>query len=309
MIDVLPRLLAHGADPNINESVEEYPWVVSSQLITHMGIFELIEHEKAIRVEKNGMLEAKFHDCVAGWIRFTIAAENRGLSIHASAIFDSFPEFMEWLEALASGADSAAFSWIGEGQYWDFQFTEGNLAIADSKEDNPFQYRGNSMDIVSALYGAFLQFIQSEEYKPEEWERYTYGEEWEKAVQGKISRHEILEHLLTLNGEDIVQTEFRLNPVYRVQFRDESGGEDIARFVEHVLNPDDKSLTFGAFEEPDCLDLPDNFDEWDLDKRREWLTGYMNEYDPFSGFGGAKLMEMRSFKIERMLQLGNDQKG
>lgn len=248
------------------------------------------------------MLKAKFHDCVAGWIRLTITTEEQEASIHASAVFDCFPEFMEWLETLASGADSAAFTWIGEGDYWDLRYSDKVLSISYSKEDGPpLQYSGRGMDIVHIIYGAFLNFIQSEEYKPEEWERFTYGEEWEKAVQGMISRHEILEYLLTLNSEDLVQAEFRLNPVYRTEFRNASGGEGVARFVDHVLNPEDKSLTFGMIQEPDYLKLPDNFDERSHEERKNWLTYYMNEYDPFSGFGGSKLHELRSFKIERLM--------
>lgn len=256
------------------------------------------------------MLKARFHDCVAGWIRLTMTAGDQEVSIHASAVFDYFPEFMEWLEALASGADSAVFTWIGEGDFWDFRYSDKMLLISYSKEDDPpLQYSGNGMDIVHIIYDAFLSFIRSEEYKPEEWERFTYGEEWEKAVQGKMSRHEILEYLLTLNSEDLVQAEFRLNPVYRTEFRNTSGGEGVARFVDHVLNPEDKSLTFGMFQEPDYMDLPEEFDDWSFDKRKDWLTEYMNEYDPFSGFGGTKLKELRSFKIERALQLGSELQG
>jgi len=55
-------------------------------------------------------------------------------------------------------------------------------------------------------------------------------------------------------------------------------------------------------QEPDYLKLPEGFDDWTHDKRKSWLTEYMTEYDPLSGFGGTKLRLLRSFRIEKALR-------
>ena len=56
-------------------------------------------------------------------------------------------------------------------------------------------------------------------------------------------------------------------------------------------------------DEPIYMDLPEGFGDWEIDKRRQWLTEYMDGVNYNVGFRGAKLRELRSFKIERALQL------
>lgn len=250
------------------------------------------------------MLKAHFHDCEAGWIRLTLTHGKQETTIHASAVFDSFPEFIQWLETLVTETPTEEFTWDGEGEGWRFQFKTGQLTVSDPYGDEgvllecPVSAKG----VARTLYESFLTFIQSDEYKPVEWEWFSNGEVFENATQGHFTREEILEEFLAMDNQTLIETEFRLNPSYLVRFRNDEGN-GLARFADYVRNPEDKSKTFGMIEEPEYLKLPENFSDWDIDQRRQWLTEYMDEVNYNVGFRGAKLRELRSFKIERALQL------
>lgn len=252
------------------------------------------------------MLEARFHDCEAGWIRLTLTHGEQEATVHASAHFDSFPEFIRWLETLVTSAPQEAFTWDGEGEGWEFRVKNGVLTISDPYGDKgTFLSCPTSMEeAVRTLYAAFLSFIQSDAYRPEEWERFSNGEIFEKATLGQFTREEILEGLLAMDDQTLVETEFKMNPSYLVNYRNDNG-TGIGRFADYCLNPDDKSKTFGMIEEPIYMDLPEGFGDWEEDKRRQWLEEYMEKSNFNNGFGGAKLHELRSFRIERTLQLAD----
>lgn len=254
------------------------------------------------------MLKAHFHDCEAGWIRLTLTHGKQETTIHASAVFDSFPEFIQWLETLVTETPAEEFTWDGEGEGWRFQFKTGQLTVSDPYGDEGvfLECPVSTDEIARTLYESFLTFIQSDGYKPMEWEWFSNGEVFENATQGNFSREDILEGLLSLDDQTLVETVFKMDPSYLIKYRNDNG-DGLARFVDYSLNPDDKSKTFGMIEEPIYMDIPEGFSDWDIDKRRQWLTEYMDEVNYNVGFRGAKLRELRSFKIERALQLDNGQ--
>lgn len=112
----------------------------------------------------------------AGWIYYRISTEEQVFENHFTEVWDVFPDFKRWLEAIVNGVQQTSFEYDNEGSdiKFDFQrrmFDDGWLIITVDNNPNPFiRVFTDKKQLVSAFYNTVIEFQKSERYKPEEWE-------------------------------------------------------------------------------------------------------------------------------------------
>ncbi len=117
----------------------------------------------------------------AGWIRCRIHPIHEFFAISCTYIWDPFKDFIAWLEAIASGSDSATWLVDQEGSCSRVQFYGGGSSV-DDKADYILHLRSyGSLErlrgvrvvrrqLVEGFYTAFRAMADSPDYLPREWE-------------------------------------------------------------------------------------------------------------------------------------------
>ncbi|QZP09141.1 hypothetical protein [Caenibius sp. WL] len=128
-------------------------------------------------------LDVKFTCPNAGWVRLMIKPLHKTRGIDCSYVFDPFPEMIEWLEQIASGARTATWEIDEEGQTSHLQFyaapqtfgkEPGNLLLhMQSSDGGILRIRGTRVDrrqLVESVYRTFRTMTADPAYLPREWE-------------------------------------------------------------------------------------------------------------------------------------------
>jgi hypothetical protein len=125
--------------------------------------------------------EVTFSDCDAGWIYLSVcAAEHRAVDIVLSQVYDPITKLLAWLEALAAGLNSCAFSFDDENQTiriaaetlacGAMRLTVGRPLYRPHNEPAVFEAIVERESIVFGFYTALVAFSESSAYVPVEWE-------------------------------------------------------------------------------------------------------------------------------------------
>lgn len=119
----------------------------------------------------------------AGWIHCRIRPIHELFAISCTYLWDPFKDFIGWLEAIASGSDSATWLVDQEGSCSRVQFY-GGASSFDDKSDYILHLRSfgslgrirgmrvERRQLVESFYTAFRAMTDSPDYSPREWERH-----------------------------------------------------------------------------------------------------------------------------------------
>lgn len=126
-------------------------------------------------------LQVEFTLPKAGWINCRVRPLHEKFAISCSYIWDPFPRFIAWLEAIAAGSDSATWLVDQEGSCSRVQFYGGASSIDDKSDyilhlrsyESLERIRGAKVErrqVVESFYQAFRAMAESPDYPPRQWE-------------------------------------------------------------------------------------------------------------------------------------------
>lgn len=125
----------------------------------------------------------KFGPTEAGWIDINVLPLTNGWPVSATHLDDPFPHLMPWLNDIAAGAACACWSISHEGR-GTTRFIYAHHEVGLSPDFSPAllaihtyfghvhvrMYHVDAKQLVGAFYREFRRFVESEDYKPDEWE-------------------------------------------------------------------------------------------------------------------------------------------
>ena len=152
--------------------------------------------------DKGADLRIRFHDCEAGWIHMDVCHRDSAMTINLSHIYEPLPSMFAWLESVVIGVDESSFEIDEEGSTVKFISTlrhDGivRLQVVPSYDGEALEMTIPSHQLVSAFYRAFVEFSESPEYKPAEWEVHTLADALRE--RGEMSSPEWIESVIDLD--------------------------------------------------------------------------------------------------------------
>jgi len=133
-----------------------------------------------------GQLQVRFGLCQSGWIRRHISDGTQEVTLWCTHFEDPLPKLLTWLEALAGGLDRCGWTLDEEtdrvelNAYVRWMISEVRLDVRplnDLRLDGVIPLRPTLRfdlplpDLIGRFYDAFLEFVTSDRYQPEEWSR------------------------------------------------------------------------------------------------------------------------------------------
>ena len=245
-------------------------------------------------------LHIRFHDCEAGWIHMDVTHASETVSISLSHVFEPLPAFLAWLEAVSTGVEQCSFVIDEEGSLVEFKATTLNsgkvrFQITPNYESTKLDLNLSARELVGALYRAFVEFSESPDYKPEEWESYLLGD----AVRDHtgLSQQEWIDSMLTLNRRELQKAIWRLD---RETFVD----NELAR-KSQIIASDDEVLELTG--EPPVAGTLLTFwrcDGWENLTSETEKTKFLLEAleERISSWDGFPWQKMRSAMLETWLK-------
>lgn len=227
----------------------------------------------------------EFTECRYGWIYFNVKAGGCEVNIRASEVYDPFPDLIAWLEAIVAGVQECAFDMEEEGpekrfEYRKITYKNFRFRITDNYEEILLEAFVDSKQLVSEFYNSLKAFASSDEYQKNksEWEDELLWERMSKITNPHATREVVLHALLQKNREKIIETFFKFAPFFLLAYPDAKDESDnFSRLVDYTLNPDDPVTKQGLVETPQYWPVPEEFDEWPIDKRSQYLEECMDE--------------------------------
>lgn len=230
------------------------------------------------------------------------------LRVWASSSSGSFfREMICWLEAIATGVRECAFIWDGEGPdgelRWHRDFKgSGHLEIKWSGGcgSAAFQHEAklNRHQLVAAMYGAFVAWIQSDAYDPILFESMTDGEAYSLLVkEGLLPFAEEIARRDRSSAFQLIRVVWNCSRDYDMGPR---RGEDLATFIRMADSKPPFDLTDEIERDHIQFLIDSAWDQWSFDERlayvHEVVFGFRSD-----GLTGDRLRELRSQRIEAWL--------
>ena len=133
-------------------------------------------------------LEVDFSLPSGGWVRCRIRPLHEKYAISCTHIYDSFERFIQWLEAIASGASAATWLVQQEGSCSRIQFYGATRGFDDNTDflvhiisDTAIdRVRGTAVErrqLVESFYSGFRALGDHSDYSPREWDLHP---EWQQ---------------------------------------------------------------------------------------------------------------------------------
>ncbi len=246
-----------------------------------------------------------YYEVDGGWICFKVKAGKQVFDGRFSEVFDPLLDFKKWLEAIAIGVQQTSFEFDPEGNEILFDFNRicwdrEVLTIREPYEDGDIFIKANvdRKQVVKAFYMGLVNFSQSDKYKPEEWEVEYFKERLCKAMD--ISEDKLVNQMLDLDRQELMQFLFNADPIYSISFPEaKDKNEEFNLFAKSVVEGKESVEEFERVETPMEWNIPNDYDYWSSEKKREFIIECLNEKT--EGFSGMKLSEFQSNLIGRYL--------
>jgi len=144
-----------------------------------------------------------------------------------------------------------------------------------------------------------VRFAKSKRYVEEEWAAISLGDRLALRLPD-LTPQQILADLARLDRDTLGKLFFKVAPSYLITFKGSQTAEQtVGRFVNFVLRPNSRKAKKGVIQTPDEWELPDEFDNWPVNRRKKCLREMLKEQA--NSWSGVKLDELSSPRIERYL--------
>ena len=252
------------------------------------------------------LLTVNFYEAEAGWLRYKLTAGQQSFDDRFSHVFDPLPNLKHWLEAISIGVQQTSFRYDNEGNDIKFDFErvcwdKEVLAISEAYEDGQIFIKAtiDRRQIVKAFYLGLLTFANSDKFVSKEWEVEYLKERLCKIL--KIDEETLIEQLTDLDKKELGEILFNANPTYYVSFPEATDkNEEWNMFLQDTIDKDTgTSNELKRVETPAEWNIPDEYNFWTTDKKREFVVKCINETT--NGYDGMKIDDFRSAIIEKYL--------
>ena len=294
-------------------------WRISARF-RHARRFDRI----VLRTRMTGIVASKTgrEDSFCTWNSIKHCRPRQDFSVVMDSVFCPFPDFIRFLEAITMQVQECAFDWEAEGPSGRMQWRrrklnrDGVLTISwhsefsDREHDFSYELLLDTRHTVRMLYTAFRRFVESPEYDPIRYEKLTIGEAIElvlsDATLDDVAR--CLASMNRLNGARFLDSldfvHWRRN-IESDQHRVTGTLDSFLLMAQdgelHGLpeNPSQQDpFRGGLLGKPSWLDSA--WDDWDYEKRMNYLTGKLFQWEKSCWYGG-RLRQLRSPRIEEWL--------
>lgn len=122
------------------------------------------------------LITVTFTYCSNGWIYFVIAATNSQITLHATFLYDPFPDMLKWLEEIISRQKISTWHIDEESTSVDLLFTiaddrQGVLIATDICDiTRKFKVSITPSILVRTFYQSLRNFASSTSYHPDDWQ-------------------------------------------------------------------------------------------------------------------------------------------
>lgn len=253
---------------------------------------------------KPELLSVVFYEANAGWLCYRLTVGKQSFTNRFSHVFDPLPDFKHWLEAIATSVQQASFEYNNEGDYIDFRFEqvsqdEAALTILGADENDDIKALIDRRQIVEAFYRGLLTFASSDKFVAREWEPEPMKVRLGKIL--KIDEQTLIEHLTEFDKKELREILFNADPIYSISFPEaKDKNEEWRMFLQDALAEDEEtSNELKRVSTPIGWEVPDEYDFWTRDKKREFVIKVLNEAT--MGYDGSKIDDFRSAIIEKYL--------
>jgi len=244
-----------------------------------------------------------FLSCEVGWIKFCVKAGTQSVNIHASDVFDPFPDLLAWLEAVAVNVQECAFIIDEEGYELEFRikrieeddvFTISGWGEPGAKRD----YLSASVDrlqLVRAFYDGIRQFSISPTYVPSEWDYVPIAGRLLEILGDGWNHDQLIVALTRLNASElnllfssVESNAFSTTDEYK---------QNVARWLVH---PDAEEIDEAWACSTRGWIIDSDYDSWGTSRRQAYLREYVT-YN-LSSWSGVSLRELHSEIVETRLR-------
>lgn len=234
--------------------------------------------------------------------------EDRGLprlstvSVPLSSTICPFPQFIAWLEAMALGCNECGFRWDCEGPTGWLRWLDGVLEIEWSGRSRYPAFRhhieADRRQVVGAFYQAFRGFVNSSEYRPQDYESMSCGDFL--VLRTGFTPDELVGQLLGLDAATAACWLKALSEYDASVAVDTTPSPGLSKLLElfkqvtaHI--PDETEREHRHYL------LPKPWNRWSIAERRTWLRWRFAQSSGSAGWFGGNLRAMRSKIVEEFL--------
>ena len=261
--------------------------------------------------ELSAPLTVRFDRCEAGWINFRVTSGPDTLELQASHIYDPLPALLAWLEAITFELPRCGWTLDEEGALVAFDVAEAEpaeslvrkptsmrLTVTPDYAAPPLTCTLGRRSLVRTFYQAVREFVNSDRYRPGEWERQSLGDRvaektgldpdhWiDELLTTALSRRELQKRFWQIHGGTLTGDWAHPDMIGTLdEYTEMTGGEQP---LPHGARPH-----YWSLEEWDSLP--------DREARRAYLLACLKDDDD-SSWCGLPWPRMRSPRIENWLK-------
>lgn len=255
------------------------------------------------------LLTVDFYEASAGWLYYNLTVGQQSFNNRFSYVWDPLPDLKYWLEAISIGVQQTSFQYDNEGDYIKFNiericWDREVLTVSEAYEDGEIFINANidRRQIVNAFYLGLLTFASSDKYSSKEWELEYLKERLCNNLG--IDEETLIEQLVDLDNKELDELLFNADPLYYISFPEATDkNEEWNMFLQDTIDKDNGVTNeLKSVETPIESNIPDEYNFWTTDKKREFIIECINETT--HGYDGMKINDFRSSIIEKYLDEG-----
>lgn len=255
---------------------------------------------------KTELLTVDFYDADVGWLFYKLTAGQQTFEDRFSHVYDPLPDLKCWLEAISIGVQQTSFKYDNEGNHikydlervcWDREV----LTISKVYRDEEVFIKANidRQQLVKAFYLGLLNFANSDKYSPIDWEVVNLKERLCSGLN--LNEETLVALLVNFNKNQLGEILFKADSPFSIAYAEAAEKKKewsmfLQNAIERVKRVSNKSKSVDTATE---WYIPDDYDFWTTDKKREFVIECINE--KIDSFDGMKLTDFRSSIIEEYL--------
>lgn len=235
------------------------------------------------------------------WIGFRITLGDQVFEDRFWSYCDPLPELKRWLEAAAIGVNRCSFWFDDEGREFELELEYRNQAKNVFRVSNYYRDPDEAPLICAyvdrrALIEAFYRPIFALDGDPQikaKWEVRHYSDEI--CAELGMTFDETVEYAIGLSAFELQETFFNAAPSFLVRCPDAPEGQGFAECLKAFYG---EPSQYEIVHEPMIDPVPDEYDLWTIEQRREYIVNWLNSR---RANDGSPIREVRSQIVENYL--------
>ncbi len=241
-----------------------------------------------------------------GWLDFKIKVGKKSFNGSFSAVYDPLLELKKWLTDICDNEKFyTSFSYFNELEAVRFTFVDKisseEFIISDAQKVDKIYLKAkvDKFNLISAFYTEIVNYISSEKYHPEQWEKIFVADKITELLNTTSSKMAV-DALLNMKPEQVKEVFFVADPFYAFNTKN---GKKVNKYFKEFLFGD---LNFKKhkviFERVD--DFPKKYKKANRKTRKKIIKKLMRRL-LVSSYDAQNPEKFRSKKIEKCIKKVN----